>query len=93
MKAGNCYYSRRGNIHNIIHVLKIEDRHMDVEIITVDWNHAYKSNHAFFGNMIYQMYPNPKLIPNSVLKYFEAYQRKIDSAFKEFANKIIKLDD
>jgi hypothetical protein len=43
--------------------------------------------------MIYQMYPNPKLIPNSVLKYFEAYQKKIDSAFKEFANKIIKLDN
>ena len=39
------------------------------------------------------MYPNPKLIPNDVLKYFEAYQRKIDRAFKEFANKIIKLDD
>ena len=47
----------------------------------------------FFGNMIYQMYPNPKLIPNSVLKYFKQYQRKVDSAFKEFTNKIIKLDD
>ena len=66
---------------------------MDVEIITIDWNHVNKSNHTYFGNMICQMYPNPKLIPNSVLKYFEAYQRKIDSAFKEFANKIIKLDD
>lgn len=93
MKAGNCYYSRRGNIRSIIHVLKVEDKRMDVEIITIDWNHVNKSNHTYFGNMIYQMYPNPKLIPNSVLKYFEAYQRKIDSAFKEFANKIIKLDD
>ena len=93
MKAGNCYYSRRGNIHSIIHVLTIEDRRMDVEIITIDWNHVNKSNHTYFGNMIYQMYPNPKLIPNSVLKYFEAYQRKIDNAFKEFTNKIIKLDD
>ena len=93
MKAGNCYYSRRGNIHSIIHVLKIEDRRMDVEIITVDRNHVSKSNHAYFGNMFYQMYPDPKLVPNSVLKYFEAYQRKIDSAFKEFTNKIIKLDD
>jgi hypothetical protein len=93
MKAGNCYYSRRGNIHNIIHVLGIEDERMYVEIITVDWNHVNKSTRAFFGNMIYQMYPNPKLIPNSVLKYFEAYQKKIDSAFREFANKIIKLDD
>ena len=66
---------------------------MDVEIITVDRNHVNKSNHTYFGNMFYQMYPDPKLIPNSVLKYFEAYQRKIDSAFKEFANKIIKLDN
>ena len=47
----------------------------------------------FFGNMIYQIYPNPKLIPNSVLKYFEQYQRKVDNAFKEFSNKIIKLDE
>ena len=93
MKAGNCYYSRRGNIHSIIHVLTIEDRRMDVEIITINGKQAYKSSHVYFGNMIYQMYPNPKLIPNDVLKYFEAYQRKIDKAFKEFANKIIKLDD
>ena len=93
MKAGNCYYSRRGNIRSIIHVLKIEDKRMDVEIITVNNNYVSRFTHAYFGNMIYQMYPNPKLIPNSVLKYFEAYQRKIDSAFKEFANKIIKLDD
>ena len=66
---------------------------MDVEIITVNRNHVSKYHYTYFGNMIYQMYPNPKLIPNSVLKYFEAYQKKIDSAFKEFANKIIKLDD
>ena len=93
MKPGECYYSRRGNIRSIIHVLKIEDRRMDVEIITVDRNHVSRSNHAYFGNMFYQMYPNTKLIPNSVLKYFEVYQRKIDSAFKEFINKVLKLDD
>ena len=93
MKAGNCYYSRRGNIHSIIHVLKIEDRRMDIEIITVNNNYVSKSNHAYFGNMIYQMYPDPKLITNDVLKYFEAYQKKIDKAFKEFSNKIIKLDE
>ena len=93
MKVGNCYYSRRGNIRSIIHVLKIEDIRMDVEIITVDWNSVNTRNHTFFGNMIYQMYPNLKLIPNSVLKYFEQYQRKVDSAFKEFANKVIKLDE
>ena len=56
MKAGNCYYSRRGNIHSIIHVLTIENRRMDVEIITINGKQAYKSNHVYFGNMFYQMY-------------------------------------
>lgn len=93
MKAGNCYYSRRGNIHSIIHVLKIEGIRMDVEIITVDWNHVNRFTHTYFGNMIYQMYRNPKLVPNSVLKYFEQYQRKVNSAFKELSNKIIKMDE
>jgi hypothetical protein len=93
MKAGNCYYSRRGGVHNVIHIIEVGNDYVYVEIISVYNKEISKNTHKYFGNMIYVMYPELRLIPNSILKYFEVYQRKLEQASKEFINKIIKLDN
>lgn len=93
MKAGECYYNRNGGVHNVIHIIEVGNNYVYVEIISVYNKEISKHTHKYFGKMIYLMYPELRLIPNSILKYFETYQRKIEQASKEFINKVLKLDD
>ena len=93
MKEGECYYNRNGGVHNIIHIIEVGNNYVYVEIISIYNKEISKHTHKYFGNMIYLMYPGLRLIPNSILKYFEVYQRKIEQASKEFINKVLKLDN
>ena len=93
MKAGECYYNKKGGVHNIIHIIEVGSNYVCVEIISVYNKEISKRTHKYFGKMIYLMYPELRLIPNSILKSFEIYQRKFEQASKEFINKVLKFDD